>query len=240
MGVTKFNRVLALFAAALLAGCETLGLDSSADVDPLLKQDEPTFLVSKSGIQACLVGAGIGALGGLLLGRDATTVAVAAAAGCGVGAGADYLLDKRRAEFANNEQRMNSYIDDINKDRNALEKYMVNVRQVVEKNRRQLAQIEQDIKTKSGDEKARAQELATMRANQAFLNKKLEDLDQRIAEYQNIAEAESTSGVTVAQMLQNLTQLERERDDLRGLVESTYTAVPAIQQAKALTYLAHA
>lgn len=240
MGVTKLNRVLALFAAALLAGCETLGLDSSADVDPLLKQDEPTFLVSKSGIQACLVGAGIGALGGLLLGRDATTVAVAAAAGCGVGAGADYLLDKRRAEFANNEQRMNSYIDDINKDRNALEKYMVNVRQVVEKNRRQLAQIEQDIKTKSGDEKARAQELATMRANQAFLNKKLEDLDQRIAEYQNIAEAESTSGVTVAQMLQNLTQLERERDDLRRLVESTYTAVPAIQQAKALTYLAHA
>ena len=240
MGVTKLNRVLALFAAALLAGCETLGLDSSADVDPLLKQDEPTFLVSKSGIQACLVGAGIGALGGLLLGRDATTVAVAAAAGCGVGAGADYLLDKRRAEFANNEQRMNSYIDDINNDRNALEKYMVNVRQVVEKNRRQLAQIEQDIKTKSGDEKARAQELATMRANKAFLNKKLEELDKRIAEYQNIAEAESTTGVTVARMLQNLTQLERERDSLRAYVESTYSASPAIQQAKAFTHLAQA
>jgi uncharacterized membrane protein YgaE (UPF0421/DUF939 family) len=221
------SRLLVVATVFLLAGCQTLGMGSSADVDPLLEKDKPTFLASKSGLQSCAIGAGVGALGALLFGGDATTIAVAAAAGCGVGAGADYLLDQRRAEFANNEQRMNSYISDIQTDKQNLQAYMVNVRQVVDKNKRQLAQIDLDIKTKSGDEKARAQELATMRANQASLQKTIEELDKRIAMYQDIADKESTIGVTSARMLQQLTQFETERNDLRLLVEKTYSASPA-------------
>jgi len=227
------NKLMVMAMTALLAGCQTLGLDSSADVDPLLQEDKPTFLASKSGVQACLIGATLGALGGLLAGGDSTTVAVSAAAGCGVGVGADYLIDQRRSEFANNEQRMNSYIADIEKDSAGLEKYMGNVREVVRKNQRQLAQIEQDIKTKSGDERTRAQELATMRANQASLTETLADLDGRIATYQNVAEQESTIGVTSARMLQELTQLERQRDELRRYIEQTYAALPAIQGQQA-------
>jgi hypothetical protein len=234
------NRLMVVAMTALLAGCQALGLDSSADVDPLLEQDKPTFAASKSGFQACLLGAGLGALGGLLGGGDATTIAVAAAAGCGVGLGADYLIDQRRAKFANNEQRMNSYIEDINVDQANLQAYMVNVRQVVEKNKRQLAQIEQDIKTKSGDEKTRAQELATMRANQASLNKTLKELDERIATYQNVAEQESVAGVTSAQLMQKLTQLERERDDLQRYIEETYAALPAFVQLAVPVVVAYA
>jgi hypothetical protein len=224
------SRLLVIAAVSLLAGCQTLGMGSSAAVDPLLEQDKPTFLASKSGLQSCAIGAGVGALGALLFGGDAATIAIAAAAGCGVGAGADYLLDQRRAEFANNEQRMNSYISDIQADKQNLQAYMVNVRQVVGKNKRQLAQIDLDIKTKSGDEKARTQELATMRANQASLKKTVEGLDERIAMYQNIADKESTVGVTSARMLNQLTQLERERDDLQRLAEQTYSALPAFAQ----------
>ena len=224
------SRLLVIAAVSLLAGCQTLGMGSSAEADPLLEQDKPTFLVSKSGFQSCAIGAGVGALGALLFGGDAATIAIAAAAGCGVGAGADYVLDQRRAEFANNEQRMNSYISDIQADKQNLQAYMVNVRQVVDKNKRQLAQIDLDIKTKSGDEKARAQELATMRANQASLQKTIGELDKRIAMYQDIADKESTVGVTSARMLTQLTQLERERDDLQRLAEQTYSALPAFAQ----------
>ena len=228
MSMTLTSRLsLVVATLTLLAGCETLDLSSGGSVDPLLEQDKPTFLASKSGLQSCAIGAGLGALGALLGGGDGTTVAVAAAAGCGVGAGADYLLDQRRAEFANNEQRMNSYINDIEADNKKLEEYMVNVRQVIEKNKRQLAQIDLDIKTKSGDEKARDQELATMRANQASLNETIEELDERIATYQGVAEQESTAGVTSARMLQKLTKLETERNDLQRLVEQTYSALPA-------------
>jgi len=224
------SRLLLTVTISFLAGCQTLGMGSSAEADPLLEQDKPTFLVSKSGLQSCAIGAGLGALGALLLGSDATTIAVSAAAGCGVGAGADYLLDQRRAEFANNEQRMNSYISDIQADNQKLQAYMMNVRQVVDKNKRQLAQIDLDIKTKSGDEKARARELATMRANQASLNETIEGLNERIAMYQDIAFKESTEGVTSARMLNQLTQLERERDDLQRLVEQTYSALPSFAQ----------
>lgn len=224
------SRLLLIAAVSFLAGCQTLGMGTSAEADPLLEQDKPTFLVSKSGIQSCAIGAGLGALGALLFGGDATTVAVAAAAGCGVGAGTDYILDQRRAEFANNEQRMNSYISDIQADNQKLQAYMMNVRQVVDKNKRQLAQIDLDIKTKSGDEKARTRELEIMRANQASLQETIEELNERIAMYQDIAFKESTAGVTSARMLNQLTQLERERDDLQRLVEQTYSALPAFAQ----------
>jgi hypothetical protein len=231
MRIAFKNSLLVIATVSLLAGCQTLGLGSSAGVDPLLEQDKPTFLASKSGLQSCAIGAGTGALGALLFGGDATTVAVSAAAGCAAGLGADYLLDQRRAEFANNEKRMNSYISDIQADKQQLQAYMVNVRKVLDKNQQQLAMINLDIKTKSGDEKARSQELATMRANKAFLTKTIEGLDERIAMYQVIAEKESTRGVTSARMLQKLTQLETERNDLRRLAEQTYSAMPAYSLA---------
>ena len=215
-----FVAVMALF----IAGCETMGMGSNSGADPLLQKDKPTF-VSKSGVQACLIGAGIGALGCLFASRDnqAACMAVAAAAGCGVGAGANYLLDQRRAQYSNNEQRMNAYIADIQADTANLQKYMVNVRTVVDQDQRRLAQIQKDVASRSADQRQMQQELASIRANRQVLESTIKELDEKIAAYQDIAEQESTVGVSSARMLQQLTQLQRERDDLQQLVEATYS-----------------
>ena len=212
--------VMALF----IAGCETMGMGSNSGADPLLQQDKPTF-VSKSGVQACLIGAGVGVLGCLFASRDnqAACMAVAAAAGCGVGAGANYLLDQRRAQYSNNEQRMNAYIADIQTDTANLQKYMVNVRTVVDQDQRRLAQIQKDVASRSADQRQMQQELAGIRANRQVLENTIKELDEKIAAYQDIADQESTVGVSSARMLQQLTQLQRERDDLQQLVEKTYS-----------------
>lgn len=229
-----FKRLLAIaFMAVALVGCETMGLGSNPGVDPRLTQgDEPEFF-SKSGTQACLAGAGVGALGCLLSGTDnmAACMAIAAAAGCGAGAGANYLLDSRRAEYANDEQRMNAYIRDVQEDTAKLRGRIVTVRSVLSDNQRQLAQIKQDILTKSGDEKAMQQQLTQMRANQTYLNEELANLDKKIALYQDVAMQESTKGVQSPVFLSELRGLEAERDDLQRLIESTYQDLPSLVAA---------
>jgi len=227
--LSNWRRLLALpFLVFALAGCETLGIGSPG-VDPRLTQDEPKFF-SKPGAQACLVGAGVGALGCLLAGRDnmVACMAIAAVAGCAVGATTNYVFDKRRSEFANNEQRMNAYIEDVEADSAKLQKRIAEVRVVLDDNKRQLAIIQQDIKTKSGDQKAMQRELAQMRANQAYLQKELENLDQKIELYRDAAMRESTEGIQSPQFLTQLQRLENERDDLQRLIERTYQDLPSL------------
>lgn len=227
------RRLLILSTAVALVGCETMGMGSGGEVDPLLTEgDRPKFF-TKSAAQACLAGAGVGMLGCLLAGRDnmAACMAIAAAAGCGVGAGANYLLDSRRSEFANNEQRMNAYIKDVEDDSDKLRARSVTIQRVLDKNRAQLAQIKQDIRTKSGDQKAIQQQLAQMKANQKFLNEEITDLDKKIELYRDVAMKESTEGVQSPVFLTKLASLEKERDDLKRFIERTYQDLPSIVAA---------
>jgi hypothetical protein len=229
-----FDRIklvlLSMVATFSLAGCQSMGLGSSAGVDPALTKDEPTF-ISNSGVQACLAGAGIGALACLLAGADnmGACMAIAAAAGCGAGAGANYVLDSRRSQYANNEQRMNAYIADVEADTATLQERLVTVRAVLNKNQRQLAQIQRDIKTRTGDRANMQRELSQMRANQQYLNEELQELNEKIALYRDAAMQESTAGVTSPVFLSQLSKLERERDELQRLIEQTYKALPSIQ-----------
>lgn len=229
-----FKRFLALFFTTVaMAGCETLGLGSNLGVDPRLTQaDQPEFF-SSSGTQACLAGAGIGTLGCLLSGTNdmGACIAIAAAAGCGAGAGANYLLDSRRAEYANAEQRMYAYIRDVKEDSAKLRARIVTVRSVLSDNQRQLNQIKQDIRTKSGDEKTMQQQLTQMRANQTYLNEELSELDKKIALYRDVAMQESTKGVQSPVFMSELRGLEAERDDLQRLIESTYQDLPSLVAA---------
>lgn len=223
-----------LIVAVILAGCETVGIGPNAGVDSRLTQDDQPRFFSKSGTQACLAGASIGALGCLLSGTDnmAACMAIAAAAGCGAGAGANYVLDSRRAQFANNEQRMNAYIEDVEADSAKLRARIITVRSVLSDNQRQLTQIQQDILTKTGDERARQQQLAQMRANQRYLNNELADLNKKIELYRDVAMRESTTGVQSPVFLSKLRGLEAERDDLQRLIERTYQDLPSLVAAR--------
>ena len=111
---------IALVSCLFLAGCQNMG---GGDVDPRLTEGEEAKFFSKSGAQACAAGALTGVLACALSnsGNKAACMAIAAVAGCGVGAGANYLLDQRRAKYANNEQRINSFIQDVQADNQKLQ-----------------------------------------------------------------------------------------------------------------------
>lgn len=217
------NPIIAIFMTFIITGCTALGIGGDAGVDPDLVKDRPQ-LISNSGVQACLLGAGVGALACLAADNKAVCMAAATVAGCGVGLGANYILDSRRSQYANNEERMDVYQADVSADIQAMDKYMVNVRQVLSKNKRELARIEQDIKTASGDEKANQQQLAQFQQNEDYLKEVLSELDTKIAMYNETADKEQADGVNVRQLRQEIAQLQKQRDDLERDLVAAYSS----------------
>ena len=238
MNVSRYQ-LFAVMAAFLLVGCQSTSSQygsysgSGSSADPRLEgSDQPQFF-TESGVQACAIGAGLGALACLLMGGDdrGSCMAIAAAAGCGVGAGANYVLDSRRSQYANNEQRMNAYIRDVEEDSRKLRQRIATYKVVLEDNRRELNRIKQEIRTKTGDQRRRQAQLAEMQSNRQVMYEEMADLDKKIGLYREVAMTESQSGVQSRAFLSSLQSLERERNDLQQLIEMTYQELPSIVAA---------
>ncbi|MFY9137694.1 hypothetical protein [Zwartia sp.] len=219
---------IALVSCLFLAGCQNMG---GGDVDPRLTEGEEAKFFSKSGAQACAAGALTGVLACALSnsGNKAACMAIAAVAGCGVGAGANYLLDQRRAKYANNEQRINSFIQDVQADNQKLQTRMKNINVVLQENQRTLKTLNAQVAAKQVDQKKAKAELDRINANKAFLEKELANINTRVDEYQDIIEKERAVGADVRQLQGQLDQLSRTRDAMKGQLDVAYGLASSIK-----------
>lgn len=219
---------IALLSCLFLVGCQNMG---GSDVDPRLTEGESAKFFSKSGAQACAAGALTGVLACALTNSSnkAACMAIAAVAGCGVGAGANYLLDQRRAKFANNEQRINSFIEDVQADNQKLQTRMQNINVVLQENQRTLKTLNAQVAAKNIDQKKAKAELDRINANKAFLEKELANINTRIDDYQDIIEKERAVGANVRQLQGQLDQLSRTRDAMKGQLDVAYGLAPSIK-----------
>ena len=219
---------IALVSCLFLAGCQNMG---GGDVDPRLTEGESAKFFSKSGAQACAAGALTGVLACALSGsgNKAACMGIAAVAGCGVGAGANYLLDQRRAKYANNEQRINSFIEDVQADNQKLQSRMQNINVVLQENQRTLKTLNAQVAAKQVDQKKAKAELDRINANKAFLEKELANINTRIDDYQDIIEKERAVGANVRQLQGQLDQLSRTRDAMKGQLDVAYGLASSIK-----------
>ena len=219
---------IALLSCLFLAGCQNMG---GGDVDPRLTEGESAKFFSKSGAQACAAGALTGVLACALTNSSnkAACMAIAAVAGCGVGAGANYLLDQRRAKFANNEQRINSFIEDVQSDNQKLRSRMQNISVVLQENQKTLASLNAQVAAKKVDQKKAKAELDRINANKAYLEKELANINTRIDDYQDIIEKERAVGANVRQLQGQLDQLSRTRDAMKGQLDVAYGLASSIK-----------
>lgn len=219
---------IALVSCLFLAGCQNMG---GGDVDPRLTEGEEAKFFSKSGAQACAAGALTGVLACALSnsGNKAACMAIAAVAGCGVGAGANYLLDQRRAKYANNEQRINSFIQDVQTDNQKLQSRLQNINVVLQENQRTLKTLNQQVAAKQVDQRKAKAELDRINANKAYLEKELANVNTRIDDYQDIIEKERAVGANVRQLQGQLDQLSRTRDAMKGQLDVAYGLASSIK-----------
>ena len=220
--------IVALITSVFLAGCQNMG---GGDVDPRLTSGEDAKFFSKSGLQACAAGALAGALACAVSnsGNKAACIAIAAVAGCGVGAGANYLLDSRRAKYANNEQRIDSFIEDVQSDNKKLQTRIQNINVVLRENQQTLQQLQRQLASRQIDQRKAKQELDRIKANKAYLEKELADINARVDGYQDIIEKERANGVDTRKLQAELVQLNRTRDSMKRELDTAYALSSSIK-----------
>jgi hypothetical protein len=218
----------ALICSIFLVGCQNIG---GGDVDPRLTSGEDAKFFSKSGLQACAAGAAAGVLACAVSnsGNKAACMAIAAVAGCGVGAGANYLLDSRRAKYANNEQRINAYIEDVQGDNQKLQTRIQNINVVLRENQQTLQQLQRQVSSRQVDQRKAKQELDRIKANKAYLEKELADINARVDGYQDVIDKERAAGVDTRRLQTQLAQLSRTRDSMKRELDAAYALSSSIK-----------
>jgi len=218
-----------LISTALLFGCQNTATRS---VDPRLAGNHSAQFFSKSGAQAC----GIGALTGALacqLGNPSDKIRcmlAAGAVGCGVGMGANYYLDNQRAKYANAEDRLDAAIADVRKDNQELQSLAATARQVINDDRRKIEKIRRDIAQNQLQRQQAQQQLAEIDANAAYLRKALADVKKRQQEWEKVAAAErQTSGSRVDLLNAEISRMQQQRSQLEAEIDQLYTQRSAIR-----------
>jgi len=229
----RLGIVISLVVA--LSACQTLeglGPGGSSPLDPRLANSHSAQFFSKSGFQACAVGAITGALA-CQLGNPSNRTScmlIAAAAGCGVGMGANYYMDYQRSQYANTEDRLDAAIADVRKDNQALQSLADTARQVIADDRQKMEKIRREIASKTVQRSQAEQQLAEVDANTAYLKKLLADVQNKQQEWETVAAAERSNGGARLDLLQaEIHRLKQQRIDLETEVDQMYAQRSAIQ-----------
>ncbi|NBF01012.1 hypothetical protein GV819_01770 [Pseudomonas sp. Fl5BN2] len=225
---TRFKLQIAfiLTGSLLLTGCASTGSSMLGDgADPRLTQGNDAQFFSKSGYQACAVGAGIGILACALSKSDNKAVCAIAAGitACGVAMGANYYLDQRRSEYADTTTRLQKMNADVEQDTQNVMTRSATAQQVIKDDQARIAQIKRDMANKKLD-KAKAQaQIAEIDHNIARLRKDLGNMRTKVTEYTKVADQERAQGagaqikqvdVSILKMNEKVASLQKEVDAL--------------------------
>ncbi|KJZ36454.1 hypothetical protein [Pseudomonas fluorescens] len=229
---TRFKLQIAfvLTGSLLLTGCANTGSsmlgESGGGTDPRLTQGNDAEFFSKSGYQACAVGAGVGILT-CALSNSSNKAVCAIAAGitaCGVAMGANYYLDQRRSEYADTTTRLAKMNSDVEQDTQNVIARTATAQQVINDDEARIAQIKKDIANKKVDKTKAQTQIAEIDSNIARLRKDLGNMRTKVTEYTKVADAERAQGaqgaeikqvdMNIAKMNQKVTALQKEVDGL--------------------------
>lgn len=224
---------LAMTSAILLSGCATTGsgmLGSSADTR--LTHTESAKFFTRSGYQACAVGAGAGVLACLASNSSNKAVCAVAAgiAACGVAMGANYYLDDRRTQYADTNERLQVMAKDIQDDTAHVVQRTEIAQRVIVDDKATIAQIQKDIASKRLDVKKANNELAAIDSNIALLNKNLKNMQAKSEEYAKAAkkEREDGAGEKVQVMEKEIVRMNQKVALLQTEVDGLYDQRSAI------------
>lgn len=224
-----------LTGSVLLTGCANTGssmLGSSDGADPRLTQGNDAQFFSKSGYQACAVGAGVGILSCALSNSNNKAVCAVAAGvlACGVAMGANYYLDQRRSEYADTTQRLQKMNSDVEQDTQNVITRTATAQQVIKDDQARIAQIKQDMASKKLD-KAKAQvQIAQIDQNITRLRKDLGNMRTKVTEYTKVADMERQQGSSaeIKQVDMSILKLNEKVASLQKEVDGLYSQRSAI------------
>ncbi|MWN05230.1 hypothetical protein [Gilliamella sp. Pas-s95] len=208
--MNKIIVILTLCISLILTGCQGSGGVSSRNVDPALTKSNTAKFFSKSAWQSCAIGAGLGGIGCMLAGGKTGVCLASAAVGCGVMMGANYYLDSKRAEYADDEMRLDVYIQDVQKNTYEVQAVTETAKAVLDKNLATLKVLNNQIKNDTLNKKQAQNDLTQIDANIAYLRDKLKSMKKVENDWVSISSQERQSGVRVSRLDQQISQLHKQ------------------------------
>lgn len=181
--------------------------------DPRLVQQGRFF--SRSGFQACVVGGG-GAflLTTLIEGKVNQNALIAAVATCGVAMGANYYMDVRRSQYANNEQRLNAYIKDVQADNARIAGMITANNQIVAESKAAIDHVKAQLAAKQISEAEANRQLAKVDVDRRYLQNTLAKMKSKQQEYQKVVAAERQQGNNTAALDAEIARMQKQVDQL--------------------------
>lgn len=208
--MNKIMLIITLCVSLVLTGCQSSSGVNTKDVDPTLTKSNSAQFFSKSAWQSCAIGAGVGGVGCLLLGGKPGACVASAAVGCGVMMGANYYLDSKRAEYANEEMRIDAYIQDVQKNTLEVQAVTQTAKGVLDKNLATLKVLNQQIKNSTVNNKQAQNDLTQIDANIAYLTDKLSRMKEVEKDWVSVSAKERQSGVNVSKLDKEINQLNKQ------------------------------
>ena len=92
-----------------------------------------------------------------------------------------------------------------------------------------LQQLQRQVASRQIDQRKAKQELDRIKANKAYLEKELADINARVDGYQEIIEKERASGVNTRRLQTELVQLSRTRDSMKRELDAAYALSSSIK-----------
>jgi len=183
---------------------------SATPAEQQLRAESAVF--NKSGLQACLITGGATAVLTYLIKKDEGAAIAAAIVGCGVGIGANYYLQQRRKQYANDEQRLEQMIADVRADNERLGRIIKSAEEVIDEDQKKIDSIDRDYKNKQITMEQAQQKMQSVDDNREFLEQTLANLKKREANWLEIVEEErgSQSTTDMAGMDQEIGQLQNQ------------------------------
>jgi hypothetical protein len=228
-----YRSVLAVLFALTLASCaQTIRnpFGNSASGQELTPEEqrirELESNMSKTILQGAAVGAAAGAAIAWLSGEDTKNIAIAGAAGGAVGAAAGYYIASKQKSYANQEELLESMIEDVDKKNEQTESFIVNLREVVAEDKRRLSALEGEIAEGKATQADLEKERKRAEANRTVA---LSTLEKARGDYQEFEYASEVYGhdnpdVDVSDLDQQLEEFDSNLTALDELVSTMESA----------------
>lgn len=199
--------------------------------DPRLQNSTEASFFSRSGFEACIGGAFVGAV--ICQASNASDkkdcMLKAAFVGCGVAMGANYYYDYRRAQYASQEQLLDAMIADVQEDNRKLQSLNNTAKTVLAENKKQLDKIKSDIAQNKVDTAEASRTLQEVDANAKYLKTTLADLKKREQEWREVAAKETSGGARLDALNSEINRMQQQIAVLESDIDALYGQRSAIQ-----------
>ncbi len=244
---------LALVLSMGLAGCQEMaGVGAPAEDPSTLTAAEQQLRKAEdvrkqrrrqATVAGCAAGAGAGALiGGLgaLLQGDTTaimTTVATTAVGCAIGNAAGNYVNKRTAEYANDQQKYNAMIAAADQDVAEARRLRNAASTVVSQQRQKVASLNRKFEQGAVTRESYRSQLASSRNNIQALENQIKAIDSQVKLMREDSEALRANSVNTSSMNSRISQLTAERnrlEDARQQLTNIYNDVPPAVEAPTL------